>query len=685
MARKPVRRDIPFSSIRNTGALNVRKTDAAPIEPLAASIARRGVIQNLVVVETAKGEYDVAAGGRRWRAVALLVEQGRMNEQDKLPCLVVDGADATEVSLAENIAREAMSPADEARAFADLIDEGRGVEDVAAAFGVTERHVKARRRLGRLAAPVFAAFEKAEFSIEQAQAFATLDDHPRQEAVFEAWMRAHHWEKSAAAIRRMMTETRTPEGHRLAVLVGREAYEAAGGAVDEDLFGDEVFFRDRALLERLAQERLEAAADAETRQGWKWAGFMLELDYAALRGLGRVYPEEVELSDEDQARWDEIEAAMEDESLDEEVWEALEEEREALHDKTFVWSDAAKAVAGVLVHVAPDGTIAVERGLQRAEDVAAAKADEAGGAAAPAEADRVDDDGGARPEIVRAAFKVGEGGLEGPAAPAPTKTRRDPYSAALRDDLRQALKGALQIAVAEDPALARDLLEFEVVRRATELLGWSGGVLDLRLVDCSARVDHDGWSYGEAMAGLPAAELEAGALSPEDDRAAFRAFRSMPKSERDALLALGVARSVRAALPAEEGWETKALVAPTARLVEVARPELRRIWTPTRDNFLSRVPKVVLLDIVRATLGPDEERRLMAAKKGDLVDVLHAAFNDDAARSRLDPETRARLDAWTPEVVRHAPLPTAAEEDGETKGEPEAAAAADVAAPIAAE
>jgi hypothetical protein len=60
----------------------------------------------------------------------------------------------------------------------------------------------------------------------------------------------------------------------------------------------------------------------------------------------------------------------------------------------------------------------------------------------------------------------------------------------------------------------------------------------------------------------------------------------------------------------------------------------------------------MLLDIVEATLGADEARRSMGAKKADLVALLHAAFNEGEAR-RWDEATRQRLDFWLPEPIRH--------------------------------
>lgn len=120
---------VPHAKLRLSQA-NVRTMARdAGLEALAASIAEHGLLQPLVVTP-AKGRkalYDVHAGGRRWRAIGLLIERG-LWRSDRLVdvCLLATGeASPREISLAENILREAMAPADEARAYRDVMDEGR--------------------------------------------------------------------------------------------------------------------------------------------------------------------------------------------------------------------------------------------------------------------------------------------------------------------------------------------------------------------------------------------------------------------------------------------------------------------------------------------------------------------------------------------------------------------------------
>jgi ParB family chromosome partitioning protein len=208
-----------------------------------------------------------------------------------------------------------------------------------------------------------------------------------------------------------------------------------------------------------------------------------------------------------------------------------------------------------------------------------------------------------------------------------------------------------------------------VVRAARSHWGYHEGVLDLRVVDATARLkDADGWRFGEEALDIPATRVATAWEAADDEPGRFAAFRALTAADKAALVAGAVAQMTLAALPAEDGPELKPRTPMTAALAAAASPEVRRIWTPTAENFLGRVSKAMLLDIVEATLGADEARRSMGAKKADLVALLHAAFNDGEAR-RWDEATRQRLDFWLPEPLRHggvgAPVETRAEADEE--------------------
>src|SRR3546814_12689265 len=91
--------------------------------------------------------FEVPAGGRRYRALELLVKQKRMAKTQPVPCVVRDGGIAEDDSLAENDERVGLHPLDQFRAFKLLRDGGMSEEDIAARPFVTPAIVTQRLRL----------------------------------------------------------------------------------------------------------------------------------------------------------------------------------------------------------------------------------------------------------------------------------------------------------------------------------------------------------------------------------------------------------------------------------------------------------------------------------------------------------------------------------------------------------
>jgi ParB family chromosome partitioning protein len=74
------------------------------------------------------GMYTIPAGGRRFRALELLVKQKRMNKTALVPCIVRTDGLAEEDSLAENVQRAPLHPLDWFRAFQAMREKGRTEE-----------------------------------------------------------------------------------------------------------------------------------------------------------------------------------------------------------------------------------------------------------------------------------------------------------------------------------------------------------------------------------------------------------------------------------------------------------------------------------------------------------------------------------------------------------------------------
>ncbi|MBW4091280.1 MAG: ParB/RepB/Spo0J family partition protein [Proteobacteria bacterium] len=377
-------RDIPFNKLVLSQA-NVRRVKAGvSIEALAESIARRSLLQSLSVRPVLDadgnetGTFEVPAGGRRFRALELLVRQKRLAKTAPIPCIVKTDGLAEEDSLAENTDREALHPLDQFRAFQTLRAKGQGEEEMAAAFGVTAAVVRQRLKLAAASPALLDAYAEGAMTLDQLMAFCVSDDPPRQEQVWATIQRG--WNKEPHIIRRMLTEGAVLATDRRACFVGIEAYEAAGGIVMRDLFQDDEggWFQDPALLDRLAAERLAREADAIRAEGWQWVEAAPDFPYGHRHGL-RPLPSTNPLTEAEQAEFDALKAEYD--ALEEQYGEAdelpetvaarlaeIEAAIEAFQSRPPKFDPADIVRAGAFVSIDRDGALRVERGYVRPED-----------------------------------------------------------------------------------------------------------------------------------------------------------------------------------------------------------------------------------------------------------------------------------------------------------------------------
>src|SRR6266704_3042523 len=255
--------DIPFNKLVLSQS-NVRRVKAGvSIEQLAESIAQRTLLQSLsvrAVVDAdgqATGMFEVPAGGRRYRALELLVKQKRMAKTQPVPCVLRDGGIAEDDSLAENDERVGLHPLDQFRAFKLLRDGGMSEEDIAARHFVSPAIVKQRLRLASVSPILHDVYAEDGMTLEQLMAFSVTADQARQEQVWDNASRSGNDEPYQ--IRRMLTENTVRASDRRAQFVGLEVYEQAGGTVLRDLFAhdDGGWLQDVPLLDRLATEKLK--------------------------------------------------------------------------------------------------------------------------------------------------------------------------------------------------------------------------------------------------------------------------------------------------------------------------------------------------------------------------------------------------------------------------------------------
>lgn len=290
--------------------LNVRKTYTKEgIADMAATIRGDGyrILQNLIVRKGDKrGRFFVIAGGRRVAALNLLAELGEIAKDFVVECKERSAEDATEISLIENMQREAMHPVDEYEAYRVMSDSGKSVEDIAARFGTTETMVRKRLALGRVSPELLDLYRNEEMSFQQLTAFTVSDDHERQ---VEVWKSLPHHNRDGETIRDVLQGKAVKfNDKRIKFIGGIEAYEAAGGPVKRDLFDtrNSGFALDAALVEKLVAEKLEAEAETLRAEGWKWVEVVPTIPNEA-HYMHRVYPTDIPLTDEEQAEEERLE------------------------------------------------------------------------------------------------------------------------------------------------------------------------------------------------------------------------------------------------------------------------------------------------------------------------------------------------------------------------------------------
>jgi len=469
-----------------------------------------------------------------------------------------------------------------------------------------------------------------EAQIELAR-WSVTEDQAAQERVHG---QLQDWQRHPDAIRRLLTGGLVPATDRRVAFAGLDAYQAAGGTVQRDLFSEDGggWIADADLLERLVAERMEREAEQVRAEGWRWVAIGPDAQARAWP-CRRVWPRKVAPTPADDAcrtelasRYDELAAEYNGSAgdLPEEVaaeLDAIEAELAALEAREDVWNPGDMAVAGAVLTLALDGSLRVERGFVRPEDepkpepaIPAADADgqdgaEADGTGSAGEgSDSGDtpaggtDAGGAWPLPVRGgAGAVAEADREAPA-----------LSGALQAELEAHRTAGLQAALAGQPGLALRVMLHALATDA----------FYARYADTVARFTSYAPNLAAACPGIadsPARQAMAQAEAdwrgrlPEREADLWAWLQNQDTSMLLGLLAVCVARTADAG---RADWTTpQGAGCIQAQAATAAGLDMRGCWTATREGYLGRVPKALILDAVREGAGASAAARIAGTKK----------------------------------------------------------------------
>jgi len=232
-------RELPVELISPNPHQPRRRFDQESLELLAASLGERGVLQPVLVRPKPGDGYELVAGERRWRAAKIAGLQS-------IPAIVREHEDAQalEVALVENMAREDLNPVDEARACAALVEElGLTREDVGRRVGRSRVAVSNLLRLLELPDEALELLQTGTLSEGHGRALLLAEGHDARRrlarAVAEQGWSVRITEERARASN-VQGPNATPRAARQAThpdqeQAARDIAEALGGALGADV------------------------------------------------------------------------------------------------------------------------------------------------------------------------------------------------------------------------------------------------------------------------------------------------------------------------------------------------------------------------------------------------------------------------------------------------------------------
>ena len=583
---------------------------------MVASIRAHGLLAPLVVRtdDSSSGNFKIIAGNRRLAALRDVFKDSA--RPPKVPCVLrsVDDDTADALALAENFVREPMRPLDEAEAFAKLArEEAKGVEAIAAEFGVSQPYVRQRMKLATLAEPVKAAYRQGAIDTATAEAFASVPPD-RQ---LEVWQEVGGNPQHAQNVRKVIAHAWID-----AASATFDVSKLPEGTVSRDLFAERVLVERKAFMEAQA-EALLAQRQALIEDGWAevvvgpqadvqdrlYAMAEAPKEYdeqttAKLKKLadkrGKLESKLAEFDEADQGAFEATQTKL----------EALDDEEQTLtKDAEVHYAEAIKAVGTAFLLLDPDGRVRREYRIPRSRRGTYSNSD----------------------------GQVGDGSAEAPKPPTSDDLRDGQLATTFTHQALAVRAALLKDGTARKRVLA--LILHEKVRSEA---------LSIRH-DANSSTVHADRAEGFVSPALDTLRQRRAELDPlrdkhyVEDHDAYAALKALSDKQVDALVNLLTVETITAHLQrrTELVWH----------LADELGVEVRRYWRPD-ERWLSGYQKIQLAQLVQELGGPTYAATVDGKKKSELVAELAKLFTD-AAEGRLeDAKLAEKVNCWLPSNMR---------------------------------
>lgn len=609
---------VPLSALVLDAADNVRDASTVTmdgIKQMAAMLQSYGQLSALLVSKRENGTYTVHAGGRRTRGFQLLLEQGKISADHLVDVREVDASAGLDLSLIENISQEQMHPVDQFFGYKRLADKGLSAEQVAKAFGVKVLDVKRRMKLADVHPQLLQDYRSGKDNIRLDHILA-LASCPDQERQLQIWSSLHEHQRTDQFIRRCIAQDRVAVSDDRVQLVGLQAYLAAGGAVEQDLFsesGKAEYLTDPGLLDMLVAERLEASAEQLRGEGWAWVEVVSSFGYDERQKFGpyptTYLPETAEhvaqrealerqIEEKENAAgsiWGQDDVSDEDEAQAEKLQaeaNVLEEQIEALKESRIDLSGVDMLIAGAVVFLS-GSEIVVHKPMIKAEDRAA----------------------------LTKAQKNKQGACDASGAGARPITEVEQQAEGMSDRLIMNLTAhktaAVQACLVANQKVALAALAAHMAKSLFDRFSYATGPIKINLTTQEHVLkDASPTFVGSAAQQALLAEHDAiQALLPENSSEFLQFFIEQDLSVSLRLIAYATALTVSGVRGKNATQDDLAALASAVSL------DMRQWWAPTQANYLALVPKSKMIEaVVEAHGGPLAAAGWDKLKKDEVLD-----------------------------------------------------------------